>query len=193
MISKMIRLCKKDKVCRIYTDSEYRARYLSDDNCYLILPEDVEFKSRDALAFAGLEADADDIKYGDLDFKKGAGIVSRFFDDAGYEKIDRFSPVIKLDGFEYAMFDTKKGMLFVKELYIHLFRDIGYREYYLSEISGQIAVLVVHNNTVVGAMHPEKMDTFFLKELFSFMHGSVCKANNNHFCDAGFHQEKLEV
>ena len=194
MISKMIRLCKKDKVCRIYTDTEYGCRYLSNDDVYLLLPSTAKFNSTDALAFAGLEADDDCITYGDLEFDTSSVINGRIFvDETGFEKLTRFAPDISINGYEYSMFNTQNGMMFVKKIYCRLFRDIGYRDYYLAKQNGEYIILIVKDNAIVGAIHPEAMDTHFIEGLFSAMYGAAQKAKANGLMDTGYHQEALEV
>lgn len=194
MISKMIRLCKKDKVCRIYTDTEYGCRYLSNDDVYILLPSTAKFNSTDALAFAGLEADDGDIIYGDLDFDTPSVIRERIFvEESGLEKLSRFAVDIQINGSEYSMFNTKKGVLFVKKLYVRLFRDIGFRDYYLANHCGNLVVLIVKDNAVVGAVHPEAMDTYMIEGLFSAMYGAAQRAKENRLMDTGYHQEALEV
>ena len=194
MISKMIRLCKRDKVCRIYTDTEYGARYLSNDDVYILLPRTAEFNSTDALAFAGLEADNDDIVYGDLEFDNSSAITGRIFaEETNLEKLTRFAADIQISGDDYSMFNTKKGILFVKKMYCRLFRDIGFRDYYLAKHCGDIVILIVKDNAVVGAMHPEVMDTYLVETLFSAMYGAAQRAKENGLMDSGYHQMKLEV
>jgi hypothetical protein len=193
MISKMIRLCKKDKVCRIYTDTEYCGRYLSNDDLYILLPTSAEFNSTDALAFAGLDLD-DDIVYGDLKFEKHSPIKARIFvENMDLEKVNRFAADIHINGFEYSMFNTKQGVLFVKKLYVRLFRDIGAREYYVAKHGGELIILVVQDTTVVGAIRPEAIDTHDMEVLFSALHGAAQRAKKNGLMDTGYHQEALEV
>ena len=76
---------------------------------------------------------------------------------------------------------------------MRLFRDIGAREYYVAKHCGELIILVVQDTTVVGAIHPEAIDTHDMEVLFSALHGAAQRAKKNVLMDKGYHQEAFEV